>query len=38
VGIGSFDVAVVLSVATVITLWLLPSFKRLTKSGKSSKG
>lgn len=38
VGIGSFDVAVVLSVATVITLWLLPSFKRLTKSRKSSKG
>jgi putative Mg2+ transporter-C (MgtC) family protein len=34
VGIGSFDVAVVLSIATFVTLWLLPSFKPLTKSGK----
>jgi putative Mg2+ transporter-C (MgtC) family protein len=30
VGVGSFDVAVLLSVATVVTLWLLPPLKRLT--------
>ena len=30
VGLGSFDVAVMLSIATVITLWCLPPLKRLT--------
>ena len=29
VGLGSYDVAVMLSVATVVTLWLLPPLKRL---------
>jgi putative Mg2+ transporter-C (MgtC) family protein len=30
VGLGSYDVALMLSVATVVTLWLLPPLKRLT--------
>ena len=30
VGLGSYDVAVVLSIATVMTLWLPPPLKRLT--------
>ena len=29
VGLGSFDVAVMLSLATFVTLWLLPPLKRL---------
>ena len=32
VGLGSYDVAVMLSIATVATLWLLPPLKRLTKT------
>ena len=31
VGLGSYDVAVMLTLATVLTLWLLPPLKRLTK-------
>jgi putative Mg2+ transporter-C (MgtC) family protein len=31
VGMGSYDVAVMLALVTVVTLWLLPSFKRATK-------
>jgi len=31
VGLGSYDVAVMLAAATVLTLWLLPPLKRLTK-------
>ena len=30
VGLGSYDVALMLSVATVLTLWCLPPLKRLT--------
>ena len=40
VGLGSYDVAVLLSVATIVTLWVLPPLKRLTKdddNGKSGK-
>ena len=29
VGLGSYDVAVMLSLATIVTLWLLPPLKRL---------
>jgi putative Mg2+ transporter-C (MgtC) family protein len=32
VGLGSYDVAVILSVATIVTLWVIPPLKRLTKS------
>ena len=35
-GIGSYDVAVMLSLATVITLWLLPPLKKLTKDDADS--
>ena len=31
VGLGSYDVALVLSLATVITLWVMAPLKRLTK-------
>jgi putative Mg2+ transporter-C (MgtC) family protein len=31
VGLGSYDVAVMLMLATAFTLWLLPPLKRLTK-------
>lgn len=31
VGLGAFDVALMLSIATAATLWLLPPLKRLTK-------
>ena len=31
VGLGSYDVALVLSLATIVTLWVLPPLKRLTK-------
>ena len=31
VGLGSYDVAVMLTAATAFTLWLLPPLKRLTK-------
>ena len=30
VGLGSYDVAVMLSIATVVTLWCIPPLKRLT--------
>ena len=30
VGLGSYDVAVMLAIATVVTLWCLPPLKRLT--------
>ena len=33
VGLGSYDVAVLLSLATVVTLLVLPPLKRLTKDG-----
>lgn len=35
-GLGSYDVALMLSVATVVTLWLLPPLKRLTTEGGDS--
>jgi putative Mg2+ transporter-C (MgtC) family protein len=35
-GIGSYDVAVMLSFATVVTLWLLPPLKKLTKDESES--
>ena len=38
VGVGSYDVAVLLSLATVITLWLLPPLKKLTSEEKSVQG
>ena len=31
VGLGSFDVAILLSLTTVVTLWVLPPLKKLTK-------
>lgn len=31
VGLGSYDVAVMLTLATAFTLWMLPPLKRLTK-------
>jgi putative Mg2+ transporter-C (MgtC) family protein len=34
VGLGSYDVAVILTLATIITLWVLPPLKRLTKNAK----
>lgn len=37
VGLGSYDVAVLLSVATIITLWVLPPLKRLTRGGDGAK-
>lgn len=36
VGLGSLDVAILLSLATIITLWLLPALKPL--AGNSKKG
>ena len=38
VGVGSYDVAVLLSLATVITLWLLPPLKKLTTEEKTAQG
>ncbi|GAA4717393.1 MgtC/SapB family protein [Sphingomonas lutea] len=38
VGVGSFDVAVLLSLVTVVTLWALPPLKKLTKDDKKSRG
>jgi putative Mg2+ transporter-C (MgtC) family protein len=32
VGLGSYDVALVLSLATIITLWVIPPLKQLTKT------
>jgi putative Mg2+ transporter-C (MgtC) family protein len=37
VGLGSLDVAVMLSLATVITLWLLPALKPLASEMKKEK-
>lgn len=38
VGLGSYDVAVMLSLATIVTLWLLPPLKRIaTNTGDPSK-
>ena len=37
VGLGSYDVAVMLSLATVITLWVIPPLKRLTKAAAKNK-
>jgi putative Mg2+ transporter-C (MgtC) family protein len=37
VGVGSFDVAVLLSIATIVTLWLLPPLKRLTNDEAQSE-
>ena len=34
VGLGSYDIALILSLATIVTLWVLPPLKPLTKSGK----
>jgi putative Mg2+ transporter-C (MgtC) family protein len=36
-GLGSFDVAVILSAATVISLWILTPLKKLTADGEDSK-
>ncbi len=36
VGLGSYDVAVMLAVATVFTLWLLSPLKRLTKAERAA--
>jgi putative Mg2+ transporter-C (MgtC) family protein len=32
VGLGSYDVALMLSLATIITLWVMNPLKRLTKT------
>ena len=32
VGLGSYDVALILSLATIVTLWVIPPLKKLTKS------
>ena len=37
VGLGSFDVALLLSLTTVVTLWVLPPLKKLTKD-ETKKG
>ena len=37
VGVGSFDVALLLSIATVATLWILPPLKKITNAEKKSK-
>ena len=34
VGLGSYDVAVILALATIITLWVLPPLKRLAGTPK----
>jgi putative Mg2+ transporter-C (MgtC) family protein len=34
VGLGSYDVALILSLATIITLWVMSPLKRLTKNAK----
>ena len=38
VGVGSYDVAILLSLATIITLWVLPPLKELTNAGKKGAG
>ena len=37
VGLGALDVAVMLAIATVVTLWCLQPLKRLTKESKSAQ-
>lgn len=37
VGLGSYDVAVLLSAATIVTLWVLPPLKRLTRENGGAK-
>ena len=37
VGLGSYDVAVVLSIITIVTLWAMSPLKRLGKSVKSGE-
>ena len=37
VGLGSYDVAVMLSIATIITLWVMSPLKRLTKPTKAKR-
>ena len=37
VGLGSYDVAVLLCIGTIVTLWLLPSLKKLTGPEKKKK-
>lgn len=37
VGLGSYDVAIMLSIATIVTLWVLPSFKPATNENSGSK-
>jgi len=37
VGLGSVDVALLLSAATIITLWVLPPLKRLTIGDRKSR-
>ena len=34
VGLGSYDVALILTLATIVTLWVLPPLKRLTRDAK----
>ena len=36
VGLGSYDVAVMLSIATIATLMALPPFKRLTRDDRGA--
>ena len=37
VGLGSYDVALMLSIATIVTLWVLPSLKPITNENSGSK-
>ena len=37
VGLGSYDVALILALATIVTLWVLPPLKRLTKDAAKRK-
>jgi putative Mg2+ transporter-C (MgtC) family protein len=37
VGLGSFDVALLLSIATIVTLWLLPALKPITNDNSGPK-
>ena len=35
VGLGSYDVALILSLATIVTLWVIPPLKPLTRNSKA---
>lgn len=37
VGLGSYDVAVMLSLATIVTLWCLPPLKRIANDGSEAR-